>query len=144
MNKHTTMEPPAYSESSSSSNALLENPPRSSTHHRSIQDTRELILGNANIWRPRKTTEPIELVVARHKEETSSRESHYVFLVTRNPMEKDVEILLKSKPRDTIEEALDELLARSEVLIADVLLRHGRYVHETGCCTECREGLRRT
>jgi len=136
------MDPPSYSESS----ATLVTTGTSA--RRSIQDIRTLILGNATVLKPRKNTEPVELIVAKRKlpqasAEEAARESHYAFLVTRSATDKDIEILLKSKPQDTIEEALEEMLDRSQTLMEEVLLRHGQHSTSTGCCIECTRLMKR-
>jgi hypothetical protein len=135
----TTMNPPAYTPTAP---ALVPIP------RRSIQDTRALILGNAAIIKPRKRSEePIELVVAKHKTPQASAEevavvSHYAFLVCRKSGEKEIDIILKGKPRDTVEEALEEMLDRTEGLMEEVLLRHGKHAESLGCCIECSRAVR--
>jgi len=142
------MDPPSYTEASTTGGGFATTIATPALAPRSIQDIRTLILGNANILRPRKGTETIELIVAKRNVPQASaeempRESHYAFLVTRGVGDRDIEILLKGKPRDTIEEALSEMLERSEVLMEEVLLRHGQHSKMTGCCLECTMMVRR-
>ena len=89
----------------------------------------------------------MELVVAKHTapmgsaEETAS-EQHYAFLVMRKPNEIDISIVVKGQPKDTIEEALEWMLDRTQTIMEEMLLRHGKHTPETGCCPACRRTLR--
>lgn len=107
---------------------------------RSIQDTRALILGNASMLKPKRRDECIELIVAKHQGDTGQR-CHYAFLVTRRPGESDISIILKGKPKETVEDALEWLLERTEVLMEEILLRHAKVV-DTECCFSCTKALR--
>ena len=136
-------QPPAYSAAAPTVAAV---PPT----HRSITDTRALILGNAYILRPRRSrgdAEDISLIVARHTHPVPSAEEtplcqHYAFLVTRKNNSQDIEIVVKGMPRDTVEEALEWMLERTEDIIQEMLARHGRQIDTIGCCLECSRAVK--
>ena len=138
--------PPAYSASAPAVTAV----PLAHSTHRSITDTRALILGNAYILRPRRSrgdAEDISLIVARHTQPVPSAEEtplrqHYAFLVTRKNNSQGIEIVVKGMPRDTIEEALEWMLERTEDLVQEMLARHGRQIDSLGCCLECSRAVK--
>ncbi|KAK5125786.1 hypothetical protein LTR85_012062 [Meristemomyces frigidus] len=107
-------------------------------------------MGNAYILRPRRSrgdAEDIELIVARHRGPQASAEEvqleqHYAFLVTKKPNQQDIEIIVKGQPRDTIEEALDYILERTEDLMQEMLLRHGKQIDSLGCCLACTRAIK--
>ena len=139
-------QPPAYS---ASAPAVTAAPPTQHAH-RSIADTRSLILGNAYILRPRRSrgdAEDISLIVARHKQPVPSAEEaplsqHYAFIVTRKNNSPDIEIVVKGMPRDTVEEALEWMLERTEDIVQEMLMRHGRHIDSLGCCLECNRAVK--
>lgn len=130
----SAMNPPAYTATASSA---------ISPSRRSIQDTRALILGNAAILKPRKVKdEDIELIVVKRRGRQESAEEvpleqHYAFLVTRKANENDINIVVKGQPKDTIEEALEWMLDRTETIMEKMLTTHGKNVESLGCCFEC-------
>ena len=141
-------QPPAYSASAPAIVAV----PTPQPFQRSIADIRALILGNAYILRPRRSrgdAEDISLIVARHTHPVSSAEEaplcqHYAFLVTRKNNSQDIEIVVKGLPRDTVEEALEWMLGRTEDIIQEMLARHGRQIDSIGCCIECSRAVKNT
>lgn len=138
--------PPAYT-ATADSHSPVHTPPSRPT--RSVQDLRSLILGNAAILKPRERDDPVELIVAKHQpsiyqpsaEEPPPAISHYAFLVMRKPKEFDIHIVLKGEPRDSIEEALEFLLERTQTVMEEMLLKHGRHM-DSGCCVACGRSLR--
>ncbi|KAK5137548.1 hypothetical protein LTR08_008528 [Meristemomyces frigidus] len=134
-------QPPAYT-------AAAPPPHLTSAPHRTIADTRALILGNASILRPRRDkNEEISLILARHRPPIPSAEEtplsqHYAFLVTRKQNSQDIEIVVKGVPRDTVEEALEWMLERTEDIVHDMLVRHGRQIDSMGCCVECNRTVK--
>ena len=130
--------PPAYTPRASSP----------APSRRSVSDTRALILGNAAVLRPRKSKEEdIELIVTKKRGIQASAEEiaiehHYAFLVSRKTGEYDINIIVKSPPRDTIEEALEWMLERTETIIEQMLLRHGKNIDGPGCCVACHRCMR--
>ncbi|TKA69174.1 hypothetical protein B0A55_09579, partial [Friedmanniomyces simplex] len=111
------MDPPAYTATLTNGDSTIPTP--SPPAKRNILEMRALILGNAAILRPRKRDDDIHLIVAKHKSRQESAEEipleqHYAFLVQRKATETDINIVLKGEPRDTIEEALEWMLDRTE------------------------------
>ena len=51
---------------------------------------------------------------------------HYAVLVKRNPGGKTVKILVKGEPKDTVEEALEWMLERTEMMLHDLVVRFGK------------------
>ncbi|TKA26429.1 hypothetical protein B0A50_05265 [Salinomyces thailandicus] len=102
---------------------------------RSAADTRALILGNAAVLRPRRTKdEDIELIVTKRRGIQASAEElvidqHYAFLVSRKTGELDINIILKGQPRDTVEEALEWMLDRTETVLGQMLVQHGKNIN---------------
>ena len=45
-------------------------------------------------------------------------------------------MLILGEPQDTVEEALEWMLDRTEIVITDMLSRHRKQVG-TGCCSAC-------
>ncbi|KAK4896051.1 hypothetical protein LTR27_005908 [Elasticomyces elasticus] len=137
------MDPPAYTATPTNGSSTLHTP--APPARRNILEMRALILGNAAILKPRKRDERCELVVAKHASPQYSAEEvplvqHYAFLVQRKYNETDINIVLKGEPRDTIEEALEWMLERTETVIEEMLLRHGTHV-SGGCCLDCGRTL---
>jgi len=130
--------PPAYTPNASSALPC----------RRSVNDTRALILGNAAILRPRKLKdEDIELIVAKRRSPQASAEEvplvqHYAFLVSRRTGEEDINIIVKGQPKDTIEEALEWMLDRTETIMEQMLLKHGRNIDSLGCCIACSRAVK--
>ena len=136
-------QPPAYS---ASAPCII--PTQSS--RRSIVDTRSLIIGNASILRPRRArgdADEISLIVARHKNLIGSAEEepqcqHYAFIVARKNNSPDIEIVVKGMPKDTVEEALEWMLERTEDIMQEMLARHGRPIDTLGCCSVCLRAVK--
>ncbi|GAB1734917.1 hypothetical protein NU195Hw_g5106t1 [Hortaea werneckii] len=59
---------------------------------------------------------------------------HYALLVKRTYSKKDVGIILKGEPRDSVEEALQWILERTETQIHEMVSRYGRTSLGDGCC----------
>ncbi|KAI6803185.1 hypothetical protein KC360_g639 [Hortaea werneckii] len=59
---------------------------------------------------------------------------HYALLVKRTYSKKDVGIILKGEPRDSVEEALQWILERTETQIHEMVSRYGRTSTGEGCC----------
>jgi hypothetical protein len=139
------MDPPAYTPVPIDGTTIISAPVPPRT--RSIPETRALILGNASILKPRDRDDEIHLIVAKHTptHQASAEEivvdQHYAFLVMRRYKELDVQIILKGEPRDTIEEALEWMLDRTEGIMEEILLRHGTHA-VTNCCVNCSRMLR--
>ncbi|KAK5124665.1 hypothetical protein LTR85_001378 [Meristemomyces frigidus] len=143
----------------------MEAPPPSYNPARSIQDLRAQILANGSIMKPRQNTERpsddhLELVVAKYgagppssagmsekqaaaaaynqqpsASSSSTGGKHYAILLQRSYTKKDVRIVVKGEPRDTIEEALEWLLERTELEIHNMVVKHGRSIgNEPECC----------
>ncbi|RMY82658.1 hypothetical protein D0862_11944 [Hortaea werneckii] len=103
------------------------------TPSRSIEGLRAQILANGSLLRPkddssigRSSNDHIELVVAKLPAPTSKStatpsayasstgsDKHYALLVKRTYSKKDVGIILKSEPRDSVEEALEWILEQT-------------------------------
>lgn len=143
--------------------------PATSTR-RTIEDTRALILGNANVMKKYKDWGPIELIVGKTRSPakvidianstrsftsqksnvtlvindspaagSSSRGAserrisnsdafrvagkHYAVLVYRTAHRGELAILMKGEPQDTVEEALEWLLDKTEMEITDMLAK---------------------
>ncbi|EMC99406.1 hypothetical protein BAUCODRAFT_146357 [Baudoinia panamericana UAMH 10762] len=138
------MDPPAYTVQPSSGSVTI--PTTGSTPKRSIQDLRALILGNAEILKPRGCADPVEVILAKRKvpqasAEELAMEQHYAFLVVRRPKETEITILMKSEPHATVEAALEAMFDRTETIMEDVLLRHGSFA-TAGCCLACNRAMR--
>lgn len=127
--------PPAYTPTE---------PAARTTTKRSIEDTRALILSNAQIIKPRvKIDGSITLVVGKTGPPASTaaqrqQGKHYAALVARGTQQ--IQQILRGEPQDTIEEALEWLLDRTENVITEMLDRHGKQM-TTGCCVSCDKSL---
>ncbi|KAK5115261.1 hypothetical protein LTR62_001461 [Meristemomyces frigidus] len=137
------MDPPAYTINPSAGNTTVPTPVSSK---RTITDLRAIILGNAQVIKPRQREDEIQLIVAKQVGPQDSAEEipltqHYAFLVMRKFKEQEIQIILKGEPQSSIDEALEWLADRTESVVADILQRHG--VHATsGCCRDCSRTLR--
>ena len=67
---------------------------------------------------------------------TSVRSRYYAAIVNRTILSNDIHVLILGEPQDTIEEALEWMLDRTQTLITDILSRHRKQVG-LGCCTTC-------
>lgn len=137
------VDPPAYTATPTNGSSTVPTPIAPTT--RSVTETRALILGNAAVLKPRKRDEEIHLIIAKHQQAQPSAEElplvqHYAFLVQRKATETDINIVMKGEPRDTIEEALEWMLDRTEAVMEEMLLRHGTHV-SSGCCIDCGRAL---
>ncbi|KAK0928633.1 hypothetical protein LTR29_017305 [Friedmanniomyces endolithicus] len=117
------MDPPAYTATLTNGDSHLPTP--SPAPRRSILEMRALILDNAAILRPRKRDDAIHLILAKH---TSPRQAsaeevplqqHYAFLVQRKVTDTEIQIMLKGEPRDSIEEALEWMLERTQTVVGE-------------------------
>jgi len=111
--------PPAYSATPANGSSTVPTP---APPKRNILEMRALILGNAEIMKPRKRDDDMQLIVAKHAPRQESAEEipveqHYAFLVQRKCTETDINIVLRGEPRDTIEEALEWMLNRTETIM---------------------------
>lgn len=61
---------------------------------------------------------------------------HYAALVCRGSSSADIQVLLVGEPQDNIENALEWLLDRTEVVVTEMLSRHKKRVW-AGCCVNC-------
>ncbi|RMY62788.1 hypothetical protein D0863_10843 [Hortaea werneckii] len=131
----------------------MEQPP-AYTPSRSIEGLRAQILANGSLLRPkddshtgRSSNDHIELVVAKLPVPASKSTAtasayasstgankHYALLVKRTYSKKDVGIILKGEPRDSVEEALEWILERTETQIHEMVSRYGRASTGDGCC----------
>lgn len=59
---------------------------------------------------------------------------HYALLVRRSYTTKDLRIILKGEPRDTVEEALEWLLEQTEGMVHEVAVKYGKEDKGTDCC----------
>ncbi|KAI7239389.1 hypothetical protein KC330_g1918, partial [Hortaea werneckii] len=120
----------------------MEQPP-AYTPSRSIEGLRAQILANGSLLRPkddshtgRSSNDHIELVVAKLPAPTSKSTAtssadasstgankHYALLVKRTYSKKDVGIILKGEARDSVEEALEWILERTETQIHEMVSR---------------------
>ncbi|KAK3079221.1 hypothetical protein LTR53_020604, partial [Teratosphaeriaceae sp. CCFEE 6253] len=78
--------PPAYTATPTNGTSTV--PTRVPAARRSILEMRALILGNAEVFKPRKRHDTISLIVAKHASRQESAEEipleqHYAFLVQR-------------------------------------------------------------
>lgn len=169
-------EPPAYTPTL---------PAQPTSTQRTIEDTRSLILSNAQILRPwTKTSDAghLSIVIGKTKppipqtssartfthsasnttiriadasengsnggrsrqasiaaEPTPQRQQgkHYAALVSRSSA--SLQLILRGEPQETIEEALEWLLDRTEIVVAAMLDRHAKQT-PSGCCKVC-DGL---
>lgn len=170
------MDPPAYTPTPSA---------RPTTTQRSIEDTRALILSNAQIIRPRLRIEgSVTIVLGKAKPQappgsaTTSRSfthstsnttiriadvngdesrrgsavenvpdanpqrqqgKHFASLVARGNSQQ-IQQILRGEPQDTVEEALEWLLDRTEIVVAEMLERHAKQM-TSGCCMGCDKAL---
>ncbi|KAI7537705.1 hypothetical protein KC331_g10786 [Hortaea werneckii] len=131
----------------------MEQPP-AYTPSRSIEGLRAQILANGSLLRPkddshtgRSSNDHIELVVAKLPTpagkstatpstyaSATGANKHYALLVKRTYSKKDVGIILKGEPRDSVEEALEWILERTEMQIHEMVSRYGRASTGDGCC----------
>lgn len=51
---------------------------------------------------------------------------HYAVLMRRSGGSKTVRIIVRGEPRDSVEEALEWMLERTEMVMHDLVVRHGR------------------
>ena len=66
---------------------------------------------------------------------------HYAALVYRTAMApKDIHMIMLGEPQDSIEEALEWMLDRTEIVITDMLSRHRKQA-TASCCTTCTKTL---
>ena len=122
---------------------------------RSIHDLRTQILANGAMLKPkqnanRPSDDHIELVIAKTPDHSSAASmekrtmtrggstfevasssaahpgKHYAVLCQRSYSKQDVKIIIKGEPRDTAEEALEWMLEKTECLMHDMIVRHGR------------------
>lgn len=170
------MDPPAYTPTQSAA---------PTTTQRSIEDTRALILSNAQILRPRLRIEgSITIVVGKTKPpipqaststsrsfthsasnttiriaDPSGSESrrgsavadiltatrqrqqgkHFASLVARGNSQQ-IQQIVRGESRNTVEEALEWLLDRTEIIVAEMLERHAKQM-TSGCCMGCDKAL---
>ncbi|KAI6824216.1 hypothetical protein KC340_g299 [Hortaea werneckii] len=131
----------------------MEQPP-AYTPSRSIEGLRAQILANGSLLRPkddshtgRSSNDHIELVVAKLPSpagkstatpssayaSSTGANKHYALLVKRTYSKKDVGIILKGEPRDSVEEALEWILERTETQIHEMVSRYGRASTGDGC-----------
>lgn len=167
------MDPPAYTATQAAA---------PTTTQRTIEDTRALIMMNAQMIKPKlpidgsvtivigKTRPPIlsssgarsfthsasntTIRISEPAENESRRGSgaaelinvtpqrqqgkHFAALVARGKAQ--VQQILRGEPQDTIEEALEWLLDRTEMAVAETLDRHGKQM-TSGCCMACDRAL---
>ncbi|KAI6835718.1 hypothetical protein KC332_g16406 [Hortaea werneckii] len=134
----------------------MEQPPAYTPSPRSIEGLRAQILANGSLLRPksdphhsgRSSGDHIELVVAKLTAAAATKpgapaatasgaptaDKHYALLVQRTYSKKDVGIILKGEPRDSVEEALQWILERTETQIHEMVSRYGRTSSGDGCC----------
>ncbi|KAI7279389.1 hypothetical protein KC345_g5381 [Hortaea werneckii] len=135
----------------------MEQPPAYTPSPRSIEGLRAQILANGSLLRPksdphhsgRSSGDHIELVLAKLTAPPAATklgasaatasgpptaDKHYALLVQRTYSKKDVGIILKGKPRDSVEEALQWILERTETQIHEMVSRYGRTSSGDGCC----------
>lgn len=141
----TGAEPPAYSITPEPGSTTV---PQPTQQRCSILETRQLILDNAAILKPRGRDDEVILTTTRRKLRQDSAEDrpveqHYAFLAMRKPSDKAIAVLLKTPPQPSKEAALEYLLAQSETVVEDMLMRHGQNIASLGCCVECMTTLRR-
>ena len=145
-----TAEPPAYTPQASSTSPFLPKRP--------IQETRALILANAEVIKPRKKDWNIDLVVARTKappprslqtslmgadteNATPTVEKHFAVLLHRGEQATEIIVLIEGQPQNSIEEALEYVLEKTEVVLQQMLVTHGRRA-DGFCCTTCARSVR--
>jgi len=65
---------------------------------------------------------------------SSATGQHYAVLVHRSYEKTYMKIVVKGQPKDTVEEALEWLLERTEMEIHNMVARYGRQSEEADCC----------
>ena len=65
---------------------------------------------------------------------------HYAALVTKHFSGPDLQVIILGEPQDTVEEALEWMLDRTEIIITGMLSRHRKQVGST-CCAACTRAL---
>ena len=63
---------------------------------------------------------------------STSSGKHYALLVRRSSGS-DINIIVQGEPKDTVEEALEWMLERTEMMIHDLVIKKGRPDND-GCC----------
>ncbi|KAK3673473.1 hypothetical protein LTR78_006707 [Recurvomyces mirabilis] len=157
------MDLPTYETAAASSSSAVITPQGLPSHFtRTIQDLRTQIIANASCFKPkynndRAATDHLEIVVAKapatmsiadEKEavragapqnvaipfsQGSMAGKHYAVLVKRSSSDREVRIVIKGEPRDSVEQALEWMLDRTEMAIHEHILRYGRN-EKDGCC----------
>lgn len=66
---------------------------------------------------------------------------HYAALVNRSVDSTSIDMIILGEPQDTIEEALEWMLDRTQIVITDMMSRHRKQV-SAGCCFACTSVLK--
>lgn len=98
--------------------------------HWDEKQTLALMRGSSGAQQPISTT----LVPPDLSASTGSVQGgrHYGVLIKRSHLG-DIKIILKGEPKETVEEALEWMLERTEMLVHDLVVRRGRSADD-GCC----------
>ena len=64
---------------------------------------------------------------------TSGNGQHYAVLVRRSFVKQNVQMLIKGEPRDTVEEALEWMLERTETEMHGMVVRYGKQASDGTC-----------
>ena len=65
---------------------------------------------------------------------SSASGQHYAVLVHRSYDKTYMKIVLKGQPKDTVEEALEWMLERTEMEIHNMVAKYGRQTEDAECC----------
>lgn len=65
---------------------------------------------------------------------------HYASLVAKELQTRTIEVIILGEPQDTVEEALEWLLDRSEIVVTEMLANHRKQALTT-CCRSCGNAL---
>lgn len=71
--------------------------------------------------------------VATSSSSSSSGGKHYAILIQRTNYKKDIKIMIKGELRDTVEEALEWVLERTEIEIHGMVTKYGRSAPDAEC-----------
>jgi hypothetical protein len=66
---------------------------------------------------------------------------HYAALVSRDKDNHYTDVVILGEPQDTIEEALEWMLERTEIVVTEMLANHRKQA-STSCCRSCGQALR--
>ena len=80
------------------------------------------------------TAQQAEFSIPTSSSTPGSGGQHYAVLVRRTRTSaRDVHVLIQGEPKDSVEEALEWMLERTEMVMHDLLVKYAK-PNEDGCC----------